>query len=119
MADGVFMFLTEQELRQLLSRIVAHFPTGQIALNAATAFQVKLANRHPPVKRAGATLQWSLHDPRALEMFHPTVKLAEERMIIESPWLSHASKAYRTTCAVMKSTPALRAQGGRILRYMF
>jgi O-methyltransferase involved in polyketide biosynthesis len=118
-ADGVFMFLTEQALRRLLSRIVAHFPTGQIALNAATAFQVKLANRHPPVKRAGATLQWSLHDPRALEMFHPTVKLAEERMIIESPWLSHASKAYRTTCAVMKSTPALRAQGGRILRYMF
>ena len=52
-------------------------------------------------------------------MFHPTVKLAEERMIIESPWLSHASKAYRTTCAVMKSIPALRAQGGRILRYMF
>jgi len=40
-------------------------------------------------------------------------------MIIESPWLSHASKAYRTTCAVMKSIPALRAQGGRILRYMF
>ena len=118
-ADGVFMFLTEQELRQLLSRIVAHFPTGQIAFNAATAFQVKLANRHPAVKRAGATLQWSLDDPRALEMFHPTVKLAEERMIIESPWLSHASKAYRTTCAVMKSIPALRAQGGRILRYMF
>ena len=113
------MFLTEQELRQLLSRVVAHFPTGQIAFNAATAFQVKLANRHPAVKRAGATLRWSLDDPRALEIFDPTVKLAEERMIIESPWLSHASKAYRTTCAVMKSTPALRAQGGRILRYMF
>ena len=118
-ADGVFMFLTEQELRQLLSRVVAHFPTGQIAFNAATAFQVKLANRHPAVKRAGATLRWSLDDPRALEIFDPTVKLAEERMIIESPWLSHASKAYRTTCAVMKSIPALRAQGGRILRYIF
>ena len=118
-ADGVFMFLTEQELRQLLSRIVAHFPTGQIAFNAATAFQVKLANRHPAVKRTGATLQWSLDDPRALEIFDPTLKFAEERMIIESPWLSHASWAYRATCAVMKSIPALRAQGGRILRYTF
>jgi hypothetical protein len=52
-------------------------------------------------------------------MLDPTVKLAEGRMIIESPWLFHASKAYRTTCAVMKSIPALRSQGGRILRYMF
>lgn len=118
-ADGVFMFLTEQELRQLLSRIVAHFPTGQIAFNAATAFQVKLANRHPAVKRTGATLQWSFDDPRALEIFDPTLKFAEERMIIESPWLSHASWAYRATCAVMKSIPASRTQGGRILRYTF
>ena len=71
------------------------------------------------MKRTGATLQWSLDDPRALEMFDPTLKFAEDRMIIESPGLSHASKAYRTTYAVMKSIPALRAQGGRILRYMF
>ncbi len=118
-ADGVFMFLTEQDLRQLLSRIVAHFPAGQIAFNAATALQVKLANSHPAVKRTGATLQWSLDDPRALELLDPTVKLAEERMIIESPWLSHASRAYRTTCAIMEGIPALRAQGGRILRYTF
>ena len=96
------MFLAEQELRQLLSWIVTHFPTGQIALNAATT-------------RSGPTSR-TTHGRISCS---PTVKRAEERMIIESPWLSHASKAYRTTCAVMKSIPALRAQGGRILRYMF
>lgn len=118
-ADGVFMFLNEPQLRHLIGCIVAHFPTGQIAFNSTTALQVSMANRHPAVRRTGATLDWSLDDPHVFETFDPAISLAEEKMIIESPWLSHASWAYRATCAAMRSIQPLRRQGGRILRYVF
>lgn len=118
-ADGMLMFLDEPELRRLLDRIVAHFPSGQLAFNAATSLQVKLANKHPAVRAAGATLRWSLDDPRLLETYNPALKFAEEKNIIESPWLEHAPALYRATFAVFRSMPALRAQGGRILRYTF
>jgi O-methyltransferase involved in polyketide biosynthesis len=118
-ADGTFMFLDESELRRLLDRIVAHFQGGQLAFNTTTSLQVKLANRHPAVRAAGTRLRWGLDDPRLLETFNPALKFAEEKNIIESPWLEHASAPYRATCAVFRSIPAWRAQGGRILRYTF
>lgn len=118
-ADGTFMFLDEPELRHLLDRIVAHFPSGQLAFNTTTATQVKLANRHPAVRAAGTSLRWALDDPRLLETYNPALTFAEEKNIIESPWLEHAGAWIRATCAVMRAFPKLRAQGGRILRYTF
>src|SRR5262249_20152956 len=76
-AEGVLMYLQEQEGTALLRRITDRFPSGQIAFDAYSAAMTRLVSRLATVRGAKVELVWGLDDPRDLERQVPKVHLVE------------------------------------------
>ena len=63
-AEGVMHYLGEAEVKALLNRVVAHFPSGQMIFDICNSMIVKSAGSN--VGGTGATYKWGLDDPRTL-----------------------------------------------------
>jgi len=65
-ADGVLVYLTEDEVRGTLARIARRFPGAMVAFDTYT--RVTMAQEHRmAAKRNIARWQWACDDPRSLE----------------------------------------------------
>jgi O-methyltransferase involved in polyketide biosynthesis len=66
-ADGVLVYLTEEQVSTLLTRIKSHFPNARIALD--TFPQRTLDQQRKLAARRGipARFAWACDDPRSLE----------------------------------------------------
>jgi O-methyltransferase involved in polyketide biosynthesis len=117
-ADGVLPFLADDDVKQLLVRVVNHFPSGQIAFNQYTGLMAALGRRHPAVKSTGAAMNKGIDDARSLESWHPRLRLVEEAPLVTSPYISTMSWAQRATCRAMAAIPSLRRYG-QLVRYEF
>jgi O-methyltransferase involved in polyketide biosynthesis len=51
LASGVFYYFEEKEVRELVCRIIDHFPTGEIFFDAQSKMAVKISNHL--VRKAG------------------------------------------------------------------
>lgn len=119
-ADGLLPFLTEDEIKQLFRRLPAHFPSGQLAFNSYSKLASRLMVFHPSIKAIGIMpASWGFDDPHEPEKWNPRLKLIGALSIIGSPYIARTPWAYRTTCRLMYSMPALRKEGGWIFRYQF
>jgi O-methyltransferase involved in polyketide biosynthesis len=68
LAEGVFMYFTEAEVKPVITALAERFPGGELVFDELTSFSVRLHNRtHPVLKETGAHLSWGVDDPRALE----------------------------------------------------
>ncbi|GCE31940.1 hypothetical protein KDA_74240 [Dictyobacter alpinus] len=119
-ADGLLPFLTEDEIKQLFSRLTAHFPSGQLVFNGYSKLASRLIVAHPSIKALGITpANPGFDDPQEPEKWNPRLNLVGARSIIESPYVARTTWAYRTLCRLMDSLPALRKEGGWIFCYQF
>lgn len=119
-ADGLFGFLTEDEVRQVFRQIVNHFPEGEFVFNTYPSGTKKRTDRRPgPVfGKYGISIGWTLDDPRAVESFDDRLHYVDERSQLDPALLVHAPLYYRTLCAVIRAIPAWR-RGTGVLRYRF
>ncbi|GHO46056.1 putative polyketide synthase protein [Ktedonospora formicarum] len=119
-ADGLLPFLTENEITQLFRRLTAHFPGGQLAFNGYTKLASRLIVSHPSIKAIGMKpANPGFDDPHEPERWDPLLKLIGTSSIVGSPYVARTPWAYRATCRLMYSLPALRKEGGWIFRYQF
>jgi O-methyltransferase involved in polyketide biosynthesis len=66
LAEGVFMYLPEQELRPLFSRLADAFPGASLAFDAMSSWWIENQQRHDAIKHMEARMQWGLDDVRDL-----------------------------------------------------
>lgn len=119
-ADGLLPFLTEDQIKQLFRRLTAHFRSGQLAFNSYSKLASRLISSHPSIKAIGVTpASLGFDDPHEPERWNPRLKLIEALSIIGSPYVARTPWAYRATCRLMYSLPALRKEGGWIFHYQF
>ena len=57
-AEGLTMYLTEEDGVALLRRIVEHFPSGELQFDAFNRLGIKSQWTNAVVRRSGATLYW-------------------------------------------------------------
>jgi O-methyltransferase involved in polyketide biosynthesis len=119
-ADGLFGFLTEDEVRRVFRRIVDHFPSGEFVFNTYPSNAKKRNDGRPgPVfAKYGISIKWTLDDGRAVEQFDDRLHYVDERSQLDSTLLAHAPLSYRMLCAVIRTVPAWR-RGTGVLRYRF
>lgn len=117
-ADGVLPFLPDPDVKRLITRIVEHFPSGQLVFNQYTGLMARLARMHPAVKATGAALNNGINDPHELELWHRRLRLVDEAPLVTSPHIAPMPAAFRVTCKAMAAVPALRRYG-QIVRYRF
>ena len=55
-AEGLLMYLHEEEVRELFVDLKKHYPSGEISFDAYSRLTARSANNHPSIKKTGAQL---------------------------------------------------------------
>jgi O-methyltransferase involved in polyketide biosynthesis len=107
-AEGLVMYLHEQDGMALFRRITEQFPGGQIAFDGYSLTMVRLVSRLSAVRGTKVELFWGVDDPHDLEKQVPKLHLVENVAFLTMPDLVHRlSKNWfsRTTYGVMSRLP--------------
>lgn len=116
-AEGLRMYLSEDEVRELLGRMIDHFSGGLLAFDALIPMAVRIAKYLPAVPKIWA-VRWGLDAPRLIEQWYPRLEFIAETMILESPWIDKLPWLTRLALKAANRVPALRRMH-RLLRYRF
>jgi O-methyltransferase involved in polyketide biosynthesis len=116
LAEGVLQYLSETEVKALLSAVVAHFPSGQVIFDIGNPFIVKRAGSN--VGGTGATYKWGLDDPQDIEQLEPKLELIKEYRQSEQVGFSHFSPWVRAVQRIQELNRTLRRME-RIIVYRY
>ncbi len=73
-AEGLFMYLSEEEIKSLFEALKSKFGSFTIIFDAYSRLTAKSSKHHPSLKRTGATIKWGVDDPREIESYTETAK---------------------------------------------
>ena len=116
-AEGLLMYLSEHEVRELLGRMLDHFSGGLLAFDALMPMAVRVAKYLPAVPRMWA-VRWGFDDPRLIEQWYPRLEFIAETIILDSPAIDKLPWMTRMALKAANRVPALRRMH-RLLRYRF
>ena len=86
-AEGLVVYLKEQDGTALFRRISEQFPSGQIVFDAYSGAMVRLVSRLATVRGAKVKLVWGIDDPHDLEQQVPRLHLVEDVGFLTMPEL--------------------------------
>lgn len=76
-AEGVFMYLPERDLRPLFSRLADAFPGALLLFDTMSTWWVENQRRHDALEHVEARLQWGLDDVGDLEWWDSRFKIVD------------------------------------------
>lgn len=119
-AEGLFYYLNESDIKTLFNRLVESFPSGQIMFDAISRLYLKLQKTNVGVSATGARMVSGVDNPHELEGWHPQIKLVTKLSVMdpEFPNVKKMSVGLRAVLRVLGFIPALRDMG-LMLRYRF
>jgi O-methyltransferase involved in polyketide biosynthesis len=75
-AEGLFMYLPEPKVRQVLIRLADRFPGSELLLEGWARFVVGVwARLSPSIRKTGAQLAWGLDSPETLAGWDPRIQV--------------------------------------------
>ncbi|MEY8354274.1 class I SAM-dependent methyltransferase [Lachnospiraceae bacterium 54-53] len=77
-AEGLFMYFKQEEVKKLLSIITGHFPDCVIIAELMPPIAAKGSKHHDTVKHTKASFQWGTKSGHELEPLCPGLKLVKE-----------------------------------------
>ncbi len=109
--EGLLMYLTEVEVRDLLGRLTDRFPTGELLADLLAPWGPLLSK----VFTSGI-VKWGTRDGHELTQWNPRLDLVEAAMFVDPAKipLKPQRVLYRLVCAI----PAIRNYD-RLYRYRF
>ncbi|MGA2113059.1 MAG: class I SAM-dependent methyltransferase [Anaerolineales bacterium] len=118
LAEGLLMYLSEHEVKELLQRLTSHFQSGQLAFDVWSRLAVRLSKVNPPFGVTGAKGGWGIDDLRTIEQWVPRLQLVRELAWTEALENARISLGFRVVFAVVNRVHSLR-RFERILLYRF
>ncbi len=77
-AEGLLMYLTETEVKELLTGLRETFPNCMFLFDAFSELTVRRIKDHPTMKKTLAKISWGVDNPKELESWMPALQLKEE-----------------------------------------
>jgi O-methyltransferase involved in polyketide biosynthesis len=84
-AETVFMYLTEQEVRAALAQIAGNFPGASIAIDTATRRAIDHENKDHARLKLGGRFAWACKDPKEIERWAIGLHLVESYTLMDIP----------------------------------
>lgn len=113
--EGLSMYLSQDDGENLLRRVSAHFPSGEIAFDAVRPIMITCQAIFRDVKRTGSTLKWSVDDPKEIEVRLPRLKLREVRYHSTLDGLSQSRLSARIVLTLLDYIPGVWGTGQHLL----
>ena len=118
-AEGLVPYLTETDVRRLLTSVVDAFPTGQIQLDTVSVWAWRTSKWDPLGRKYGAQFHCGFNDPAALADWHLRLEYVDEAPMNDSPVLMAKAPAnIRHMYRLMNLLPGFK-RSSRIVRFRF
>ncbi len=115
-AEGLLMYLTEDDVRQLLRRLTDHFPTGVLIFDGLSPWVVRVSNMLPG-PYGSFNMGWPIRDGREVERLDPRLRHVMNIAVI-SQFPKIPVRAYRVLYQLLSRIPAMR-NAIRVFRFDF
>jgi O-methyltransferase involved in polyketide biosynthesis len=97
MAEGVFPYLEEAQVKSLVLRLRDHFPGTELVFDAISPFELWVGNLRLAISKLGARAHWGLRRGQELEGWGDGIRLLDEWGFCDDPtprlnnlrWISH------------------------------
>nr|WP_312576932.1 class I SAM-dependent methyltransferase [Sedimentibacter sp.] len=94
-AEGVFMYLTEDEIKELLGALKLKFKRCTIIFDAYSKLTAKSSKNHASLKKTGATIKWGVDDPQEIEGYTDGVKYLKTLYLTDKSAIEMLPKNYQ------------------------
>jgi O-methyltransferase involved in polyketide biosynthesis len=109
LAEGLSMYLTEDDGIALLRRLVERFPTGELQLDFWSRLGLKTQQKtNKVVSRSGSTLGWAVNGPDDILTAVPGVRLMTAVSLFKADTVQRLTRGYRLVARSASRIPALR-----------
>ena len=115
-AEGLTMYLAQDDMKQLLDRVVSRFSSGEVVFDAISTRALR-ARKHY-LRITGAKLRWGIDDPHEIEVWNPRLRLIEEIPLVGAPDIARLPWPSRIMCGWMNRL-AFTRNLIRLFRYRF
>ncbi|MCA9873236.1 MAG: class I SAM-dependent methyltransferase [Anaerolineales bacterium] len=115
-AEGLLMYLREADVQALVRRLLAAFPGSDMAFDAYSTLTAKNAQKHPSIKKTGASIHWGIDDATAVAQWGEGIQLVEEWYFTQSDALDALGWGYRLAFKLAGLFPAAN-KAHRLLYY--
>ncbi len=85
MAEGVLMFFTEAEVKQLLRLLSKHFPGSLLAFDSISLGGIRNQRKHDSLKHFSACLRWGIDNIREIEKWDPGYQVIDIKTFWDIP----------------------------------
>jgi len=78
-AEGLFCYFTENQVREVLTRVAKAFDNVEFVIEAINPFMVKHSDRHPSMKGQEARFKWGIKSGREIDAWNTGFYFENER----------------------------------------
>jgi len=108
MAEGVSMYLTEDDGVALLRRVVDRFPSGELQIDFYNWLAIKSQKMHTLVRRTGSTLHWAVNSPQDILSRVPGFRLLIADSFFDASTFHRASATFQMARRLVRAAPPVR-----------
>lgn len=101
-AEGISMYLTEDDGVSLLRRVVDRFPSGELQIDFYNWLAIKTQKAHTLVRRTGSTLHWAVNSPRDILGRIPGARMLIAVTFFDAGTLARASAGLRLATRLIR-----------------
>jgi O-methyltransferase involved in polyketide biosynthesis len=118
-AEAVLPFLTEKQVRQVVTMIAARFPGSLLALDTSSPQIVASQDVHDALSKVEARMQWGCADPAELADWLPGTRVTATHRLTDLPAEVHdpLPAGYRTMLADLAEQRLPQVEGYRLSRF--
>jgi O-methyltransferase involved in polyketide biosynthesis len=84
-AETVFVYLKEQDVKGALAQMADNFPHANLAFDTSTRRGIGYMNRDHASRQFDARFDWACEDPREIEQWRIGLHLVESRSLLDPP----------------------------------
>lgn len=84
-AEGVFMYFTEDQVKDLILHLRDHFPGSELVFDAFTPLHVRQHNRFISKSEVLPRVNWGIWRPKEIERWGAGIKFLDQWKLLDSP----------------------------------
>lgn len=77
-AEGILMYFTEEEVKNLMDKLVDSFKEAEMLFEMITPMMAKGSKQHETVKKMNAEFQWGIKNGKEMEKYNSKIRFVEE-----------------------------------------
>ncbi len=116
-AEGVFVYIPSEGVRELFGRIIEYFNHGEIIFDVMTPFATSIGKKELK-KKTGAVYEWTVNDSKEIDSINPKLRKVEELSLMNSTYVGKLSFKSRLMFALLSRIPKFRNMM-RLMKYDF